>query len=346
MTALPSIPSPEWNFKDQLHSTCRQSSQKGTYTEVTWYVYDESGKRLRKIIEQNDTGTPCRIKESVYIGSSYEIFRTYNGDQSVNMEMETLLVSSGESRLGLVENRLQGKEESKIPTQLIRYQYSNYQRSVALELDDQANMVSYEEYTPYGITSYQAMHTQTEVPKRYRWTGKDKDRETGLYHNGLRCYMAGIARWTSADPQGLVDGLHLYAYAKGNPISFSDPSGTNSGRRRGPKGVHNLGDIINYQTHGMENATKHNIAKPSRPRQSHGGATHVHVVNWVTGNEGAGRKGSPLKTPMIMILPGDVENRISEDMKPVYADMEAGNIDTAEEMAAISKEIFRRNINK
>lgn len=70
------------------------------------------------------------------------------------------------------------------------------------------------------------------------------------------------------------------------------------------------------------------------------------MVNWVTGNEGAGRKGSPPKPPMIMILPGDVEHRISEDMKPVYADMEAGNIDTAEEMAAISKEIFRRNINK
>jgi len=32
--------------------------------------------------------------------------------------------------------------------------------------------------------------------------------------------MAGIARWTSADLEGVADGLNIFAYAKANPIAY------------------------------------------------------------------------------------------------------------------------------
>ena len=66
------------------------------------------------------------------------------------------------------------------PAQLIRYQFGNHLGSASLELDDQAQIISYEEYYPYGSTSYQAVRSQTEAPKRYRYTGKERDEETGL----------------------------------------------------------------------------------------------------------------------------------------------------------------------
>ena len=45
-------------------------------------------------------------------------------------------------------------------------------------------------YTPYGSTSYQAVRIQGETPKRYRYTGKERDKESGLKCHGTRYYVA------------------------------------------------------------------------------------------------------------------------------------------------------------
>ena len=39
-------------------------------------------------------------------------------------------------------------------------------------------------------------------------------------------YAAHISRWVSTDPTWLADGINLYAYVNGNPLSGVDPSGT------------------------------------------------------------------------------------------------------------------------
>jgi RHS repeat-associated protein len=61
--------------------------------------------------------------------------------------------------------------------------------------------------------------------KRYRYTGKEKDEESGLYYMLARYYSGWLGRWTAADPVGLVDGVNLYAYCRGNPVKYIDPDG-------------------------------------------------------------------------------------------------------------------------
>src|SRR5262249_58074219 len=61
-------------------------------------------------------------------------------------------------RIALVETRTQGSDPA--PQQLIRYQCGNHLDSASLELDDQAQIISYEEYFPYGSTSYQAVRSE------------------------------------------------------------------------------------------------------------------------------------------------------------------------------------------
>jgi len=51
------------------------------------------------------------------------------------------------------------KAGAPVTEQLIRYQYSNHLGSASLELDNNANIISYEEYYPYGSTAYQAINT-------------------------------------------------------------------------------------------------------------------------------------------------------------------------------------------
>ena len=84
-------------------------------------------------------------------------------------------------------------DEPGMPAQLVRYQFSNHLGSASLELDAAAQVISYEEYYPYGSTSYQAVRSQTETPKRYRYTGMERDEGTGLnYHTcALLCIVVG-----------------------------------------------------------------------------------------------------------------------------------------------------------
>ncbi len=167
------------------------------------------------------------MKERVYLGS-FELYREYGGDgRIVNLERETLHLIDDKQRVALVETRTQGNDGSL--AQLIRYQFSNHLDSVCLELDDQAKIMSYEEYYPYGSTSYQAVRSQTETPKRYRYTGKERDEETGLSYHGVRYYAPWVGRWTAADPAGMVDGPNLYAFVRANPVRLLDPTGQQGG---------------------------------------------------------------------------------------------------------------------
>jgi hypothetical protein len=48
------------------------------------------------------------------------------------------------------------------------------------------------------------VHSQTETSKRYRYTGKERDEESGLYYHGARYYAPWLGRWTAIDPLQLL----------------------------------------------------------------------------------------------------------------------------------------------
>jgi RHS repeat-associated protein len=112
------------------------------------------------------------------------------------------------------------------PVPRTRFQLDNHLGSASLEVDESGLVIGYEEYHPYGTTAYASGRSGAEVSgKRYRYTGKERDEETGFYYNGARHYAAWLARWGSCDPSGLVDGPNLYTYARNRPSLLNDPSG-------------------------------------------------------------------------------------------------------------------------
>lgn len=223
MTGMPHLSLMRWDFRDQLQSTARQVVNNGT-SETTFYVYDAAGQRFRKVTERQNG---ARKDERIYLGA-FEVYREYGGDGiSISLERESLQVMDDRHRIALVETRTQGNDGS--PGQLIRCQFGNHLGSASLELDDAGQIISYEEYTPYGSTSYQAGRSAAEVSlKRYRYTGMERDAESGLNYHGARYYAPWIQKWVSCDPAGGGRTQSLYEYCSGNPVRFIDANGQDS----------------------------------------------------------------------------------------------------------------------
>jgi RHS repeat-associated protein len=234
--AMPEIPVLSWDHHDRLHATARQAAKGSGAPETTYYVYDTAGQRVRKVTEWAASGRSSSVKsERIYLGA-FEVYREYSPSGSVTLARETLHVLDQEHRVALVETRTAGADRG--PGQLIRYQLPNYLDSAVLELDQRAQTISYEEYYPYGSTSYQAVRARTETPKRYRYAGKERDTETGLYYHGARYYAPWLGRWTAVDPLRTFDNVPTgkrsgsvsaspYEGVSGNPARFTDPDGLN-----------------------------------------------------------------------------------------------------------------------
>ena len=229
LTSMPQLKSTTWDYLDQLQSSSSQIVSGNSIPETTYYVYDSSGKRIRKVTERQTAGgqQPTALRERLYIGT-FQVYREYAGDGStISLERESLDVIGDNGRTAMVETRtINSSPSPSTPAQLTRYQYTNFVGSAVLELDDEAQVISYEEYLPYGSTSYQAVSSETDVPKRYRFTGQERDEESGLYYQGARYYAPWIGRWISSDPIGIGDNLNLYSYVSCRPTNLTDPTGT------------------------------------------------------------------------------------------------------------------------
>jgi RHS repeat-associated protein len=222
-----------WDFKDQLQSTQQQVTNGGG-AETTFYVYGATGQRVRKV-SASAKGTPT--SERIYLGP-FELYREYSSTGGVSLERQTVRVMDDKQCVVLIETKTVGiSVAGESPaSSVFRFQYGNQIGSICLELDDSAAIISYEEYYPYGSTSYQAVSSKIDVSaKRYRYTAKERDDETGFSYHGARYYAPWLARWISCDPIGIRDDINLYAYVKGRPTTFFDPKGTDGKSNDDPK---------------------------------------------------------------------------------------------------------------
>jgi RHS repeat-associated protein len=206
MLTMPHLTTMNWDYLDQLHS-----ASNGTFT--SYYNYDSEGNRTRKVVVKNN------IIETRYYINGYELYRKeING--VVDFERKTINISDDEKVFVRIEQKT-GENP------VVRYQYDNHLGSACLELDNTGQIISYEEYHPFGTTSYRSGRSQTEVSlKRYKYCGKERDEETGLYYYGMRYYAAWICRFVSVDPLQFKYPYYTpYQYAGNKPITYIDLDG-------------------------------------------------------------------------------------------------------------------------
>lgn len=220
MTQMPHLAALDWNVMDQL-----QRVDLGGGGEV-FYVYDAGGQRIRKVIERPGN----RKLEWIYLGPVMIFRRRRTSTSALRMERWTVHISDNTAPIAQADTKTLDLDNddpaNPINATLIRYQYGNHLGSATIETDANGFPISYEEYHPFGTTAYRSGKPGYDQSlKRFRFSGKERDDETGLYYFGARYYAPWLGRWISCDPAGFVSGMNLYRYCRNSPVILTDPTG-------------------------------------------------------------------------------------------------------------------------
>ena len=94
-----------------------------------------------------------------------------------------------------------------------------------------------------------------EVANKLRYTGREFDRETGLYYYRARYYDPELGRFYTEDPLGFRAGINFYAYVSNNPLIYRDPTGlfnfiagAGASAVTGTGGEGSVGGVYNLET--------------------------------------------------------------------------------------------------
>lgn len=246
----------DWDHSDRLKAFRTQvaGSEPSVHAQ---YLYDAGGMRVKKLVRKQGG----QYTVTVYVGGLFEYHRAVQG--AAVQENNTLHVMDDQSRIALVRVGTPFPDDS---TPAVKYHLGDHLGSSHVVIGGDGTWLNREEYTPYGETSFGSF-----ARKRYRFTGKERDEESGLNYHAARYYAAWIAKWVSTDPAGMVDGFNLYCYTRNNPVILNDPTGTDSKSTQHPYHEWSCEDINIAKSMGMSGPQEiavHCAAEPSCPGAS------------------------------------------------------------------------------
>jgi RHS repeat-associated protein len=106
------------------------------------------------------------------------------------------------------------------------YYVKDHLGSIRVTVDSAGNVVSSDDYDSWGMILEGRSANYGSANEKYKFTGKERDVETGYDYFGARYYDSRIGRWLSVDPLAeKYPDLSPYNYAADNPLKYIDPNG-------------------------------------------------------------------------------------------------------------------------
>jgi RHS repeat-associated protein len=168
------------------------------------YTYDADGNRVEKSGGSVSTlywyGAAGIIAESDLSGTLKSEYVFFNGKRLARIDL---------------------------PAGTVHYYLSDHLNSTSMVVSESGAVEDESDYSPYG-TEYQI----ASGANHYKFTGKERDTESGLDYFGARYYSNGLGRFMTSDPKGLAlrhllnpQKFNKYSYVLNNPMSLVDPNG-------------------------------------------------------------------------------------------------------------------------
>lgn len=216
----------EWDHADRMQ-VFRNQVDASRPTTYAVYLYDSFRMRVKKLVINGGNG----YRTTTYLGSAFEHHSEQKLDGGDKVENCTLHVVDDKSRIAIVRVG-PTFDENGAKEYPVQYHIGDHLASIGLAMSLGGKWINREEFFPFGETSFGSF-----VRKRFRYTGKEKDVESGLNYHGARYLSFSLARWINCDPSGSAAGVNLFEFVAGNPIVNIDDTGLQEVHAGGQGGV-------------------------------------------------------------------------------------------------------------
>jgi RHS repeat-associated protein len=194
-----------YTFDAENHMTQASGTPSGSWN----YSYDGNGLRVEKT--NGTTGT-------LY-------WRDLAGNTIAETDLTGSTTDSAYREYIFFAGQRVAQRDATTPTPNVYFYYPDEVGSTTA-ISTAAGVSCYQAtFTPYG----QEMATQTTCSTNYKFTGYERDAETGFDYAFARYYSSTLGRFMSPDPFGGdtsdPQSFNRYAYTGNNPTNYTDPSG-------------------------------------------------------------------------------------------------------------------------
>ena len=207
------------NLITEFYHTDRAASSR-PYTYATRYYYDESGGRVRKLEYFNTQTNPPLITDWDNPGNGWTLS---NNEFYVKGADGTDLATYQGSELEdwyVWGNDLTGKIRKDKPY----YYFKDHLGSVRAIVNEDAQIVAAFDYDAWGYPLEGRTYNADTL--KFKYTGKELDKESLYDYFGARYYDSRIGRWGQTDPvSDFEPSLNPYHYTNNNPLKHIDPNG-------------------------------------------------------------------------------------------------------------------------
>jgi RHS repeat-associated protein len=151
------------------------------------------------------------------------------------------------------------------------YYFSDHLKTASVITDSSGNIKSESDFDPWGVER----QVVGSFDNTYKFTGKERDGETGLDYFGARYYSSNIGRFMTPDwaakavavpyaNYGNPQSLNLYSYVQNNPTTLGDTDGHTEKQNvapevNGPPVIHDNGNNTYTATQVVQTKSAYSV---------------------------------------------------------------------------------------
>jgi RHS repeat-associated protein len=196
-----------WDIRDRL-TGIKVKDSSGTVLRSETYTYDVYDQRISKTVQ---IGNNVPLIEKYVYGSNQNIALEFDGNGNLT---HRYLFADGIDAI---------EEDEQIATGTVLWGLTDYLGSVRDVIDNSGATRNHISYDSFGSITAQS---DSSVVFRYGYTGREFDKESGLYYYRSRPLDPFTGRFIHEDKIGFAGGdLNLSRYVGNSPLKFTDPTG-------------------------------------------------------------------------------------------------------------------------